>query len=82
MFLFAVTRERVTDIGVLQMLRFEGGFYSLLRESGSLTCPRMRSMGRSGFYSLLREGGSLTVQHGLAGDPARVSIRCYARAGH
>ena len=64
LFLFAVTRERVTDSSTsARSTRVFPSFYSLLRESGSLTflalCFRARSQPQR-FYSLLRESGSLT----------------------
>ena len=43
------------------------GFYSLLRESGSLTLGVIALVAlvfSIGFYSLLRESGSLTLQLG------------------
>ena len=59
-------------------------FYSLLRESGSLTLLRGHADPDvlSCFYSLLRESGSLTIYSGKFVATDLVSIRCYARAGH
>ena len=60
MFLFAVTRERVTDRSSPVSTLCLRSFYSLLRESGSLTgAIGPIHAGGFGFYSLLRESESL-----------------------
>ena len=80
-FLFAVTRERVTDSARRRCAAEVGEFlFAVTRERVTDLRPSTRRNLES-FYSLLRESGSLTRGQADAFGPG-VSIRCYARAGH
>ena len=59
MFLFAVTRERVTDKYLEALKEIAKFLFAVTRERVTDT-PGSQAAAPAGFYSLLRESGSLT----------------------
>ena len=72
-FLFAVTRERVTDVpSALPRRDPRSRFYSLLRESGSLTSRRDAYGGSRFLFAVTRERVTdVAAYAGLASPPLR-----------